>query len=71
MIPMVVGWKWYPDKRGWVTGAVVSAYGFSSFLFTNLSTAIVNPDGHNADEHVEGKLYYFKTDVSERVPMML
>ena len=74
MIPMVVGWQWYPENKGWVTGVVISAYGFSSFLFTNLSTRIINPGNKSPSIYpVEGDedLKYFDLDVADNVPKML
>jgi MFS transporter, OFA family, oxalate/formate antiporter len=71
MIPMVIGWKWYPNNKGWVTGVVISAYGFSSFLFTNLSTLIINPHGKDATNVITKDLSYFTKDVSDRVPLMI
>ena len=54
-----------------MTGVVISAYGFSSFLFTNLSTLIINPDGKDANIKIDDDLSYFEKDISDRVPLML
>lgn len=44
MIPIVCSWEYYPNHRGRVTGLMLSAYGISSFIFTNLAKELVNPD---------------------------
>ena len=43
MIPLICGWDYFPDRRGLVTGICLTGYGFGSFIFTQVSTAIVNP----------------------------
>lgn len=46
MIPLICGWEYFPDRKGLVTGIVMSAYGFGSFAYTLIAQAIVNPDNH-------------------------
>ena len=49
MVPLVCGWEYFPAKKGLVTGIVIGAYGFGSFAFSLISTALVNPTGANPD----------------------
>ena len=37
--------KWFPDKRGLVTGIIVSALGFGGLLFTPVAEALINSYG--------------------------
>lgn len=37
--------KWFPDKRGLVTGIIVSALGFGGLLFTPVAEALINTYG--------------------------
>lgn len=37
--------KWYPDKRGFATGMMVSAFGFSLVLFAPLTTVLLSKKG--------------------------
>ncbi len=37
--------KWFPDKRGFATGMVVCAFGFSVVLFTPVATALITSLG--------------------------
>ena len=44
-VPLVCGWEYFPHKKGLVSGLVLAGYGFSSFIFSLVSTYLVNPDG--------------------------
>jgi len=43
-IPIICAWEWFPERKGLVTGAILAGYGFGSFIFGFLSTAMVNPN---------------------------
>ena len=71
LIPLICGWEYFPDKKGTVSGIILSGYGFSSFIFAHVSTALVNPDHLNptiADP--ETGVTYFDAEVASRVPFM-
>jgi hypothetical protein len=38
------GWEWIPHKKGFVSGMIVGGFGFGTFIFAYISSAIVNPD---------------------------
>ena len=42
--PIICAWEWFPDNKGLVSGSIMAAFGFGSFVFGIISTAIVNPD---------------------------
>ena len=44
MIPLVCSWEYFPNNQGLITGIVVGSYGFASFVFGLISTAICNPN---------------------------
>jgi len=71
MIPLVCGWEYYPDYKGRVTGLIIGAYGCSSFVFTQLSTHLVNPDNKPATIRISDNLSYFDADIANHVPGML
>ena len=48
-MPFIVGARWFPAKKGMVTGAIISGMGASAFLFNLLDTSIVNPLGLNME----------------------
>lgn len=41
--PIVAGWKWFPQSKGLVSGAVLTGFGAGGFFFTKLGTALINP----------------------------
>lgn len=44
----VEGWRWFPGRRGLVSGAVLTGFGSSGFIFNAIGTKMINPDGLNA-----------------------
>ena len=34
--PMVNGWRWFPDRKGMVSGAVVAGFGAGGFVFNQV-----------------------------------
>ena len=41
--PLVAGWSWLPESKGLVTGIILGAFGFGSFVFGIISILVVNP----------------------------
>lgn len=70
LTPLVCSWEYFPEKKGLVTGIIVGAYGFGSFIFTIISTKLVNPT--KADPTIETDYAtFFDSSVADRVPYML
>ena len=44
MVPMICGWDYFPERRGLITGIIMAAYGFGSFMYVLIAKAIINPD---------------------------
>jgi OFA family oxalate/formate antiporter-like MFS transporter len=63
--PMVAGWSWFPNRKGFVSGCVLAAFGAGGFLGNKVGTAIVNPDGVQA---VAGA---FPAEIYAKFPSML
>jgi MFS transporter, OFA family, oxalate/formate antiporter len=42
--PLMCGWEWMPERRGFVSGIIIGGFGFGTFIFALISTAIVNPN---------------------------
>jgi OFA family oxalate/formate antiporter-like MFS transporter len=42
--PMVAGWSWFPDRKGFVSGCVLAAFGAGGFFGNKIASAIVNPN---------------------------
>ena len=72
MIPVQCGWEFYPEKKGLITGILMSAYGLGSFFYTLISTALVNPKGDSpsVDSGIKD-LKYFSKDIADRTPYMI
>lgn len=41
--PMVNGWRWFPDKKGLVSGAVVAGFGAGGFVFNQVRSSFMLP----------------------------
>mmetsp|Transcript_4692 Transcript_4692/g.7994 ORF Transcript_4692/g.7994 Transcript_4692/m.7994 type:complete len:113 (+) Transcript_4692:147-485(+) len=59
MIPMVVGWEHYPDRKGMVTGIIVGSFGFGSFIYVNIATKLMNPNNEEATIYINEDLSLF------------
>lgn len=55
-------WKYFPEKKGVITGVILCVFGFSPLVFTSLADFVINPDGDEADE--KG---IFEPKVAERI----
>lgn len=63
--PMAAGWKWLPERKGLVSGGILSGFGAGGFVFSLIGSKLVNPLGLNT---VEGK---FPPAVYDNFPRML
>jgi MFS transporter, OFA family, oxalate/formate antiporter len=71
-LPLVCGWEYFPERKGLITGIVLSSYGFGSFIFGIVSTMLCNPDSLDPTiEDSEQGITYFGPEVSNRVPYMI
>ena len=73
MIPLVCAYKYFPNKKGLVTGIIVGSYGLGSSIFNILATLIVNPNNLSPTipaPNGDKELKFFLPEVAERVPMM-
>lgn len=43
-------WKYFPEKKGLITGLVLCCFGLSPFAFTTLADLIINKEGTPADD---------------------
>ncbi|XP_065839560.1 oxalate:formate antiporter-like [Oscarella lobularis] len=44
-IPMACAIRWLPKRKGFAAGCVVSGFGLGAFIFDQVQTAFINPDG--------------------------
>ena len=73
MVPLICGWEWFPENKGLVTGCILGGYGFGSFIFSQISTKLVNPDNASpeANPDSDSDVDFYGPDVADRVPMMI
>jgi OFA family oxalate/formate antiporter-like MFS transporter len=73
MAPLICGWEWFPNRKGMVTGITLGGYGFGSFIFSLVSTHLVNPDGVDPSikDPNQSDITFYDTDVTSRVPYMI
>ena len=43
-------WKYFPEKKGFLTGLILSVFGLCPFVFTSIADAVMNPKGTNTEE---------------------
>ena len=56
-------WKYFPEKKGLISGIIFSSFGLSSFIFTSLGDYLINPKD---SQKIDG---YYSEEVSERFLM--
>ena len=44
IVPLRICYDYFPEKKGMVSGVIIGGFGFGSFLFNFISTALINPD---------------------------
>ena len=73
MVPLICGWEWFPTSKGLVTGCTLGGYGFGSFIFSQVSTKLVNPDNKQADvsDPENPDITFYGPEVADRVPYMI
>lgn len=73
MVPLICGWEWFPKDKGLVTGTCLGGYGFGSFIFSQVSTALVNPKGESPEltDPENPDINFYDWDVAGRVPYMI
>lgn len=62
-------WEWEPDHKGTVTGIVIGAFGFGSFIFSLLAIYTCNPENAPANVIGAGGIKLFDEEIASRVPI--
>jgi hypothetical protein len=59
-------WRYFPEKRGLISGIILGALGMSALIFTSIADAVVNPD--NIDSDSDG---FFPSEIASRMETLL
>ncbi len=59
LVPIACGWSYYPNRKGLVSGIVISGFGLSSFIFSFVVKALFNPDNRDVTDDQYGNGTYF------------
>lgn len=53
MTGVSIAWQYFPGREGLISGTIIGGFGIGSFVFTYMSTKLINPEG--IDNQEEGK----------------
>ena len=59
-------WKYFPNKKGLITGIIFSSFGLSAFAFTTLADSLINPDGIK-----KVNKFYYSAEISNKYLLFL
>jgi MFS transporter, OFA family, oxalate/formate antiporter len=71
LVPITCSWQYFPHRKGLVTGIIVGGFGFGSFIFNFISTAIINSDNLKPDLMVDGSRIFSQQRIIEMTPVMI
>ena len=43
LVPIKLGWEYFPNNKGFVSGFIYMGFGFGSLAFSLIATHLVNP----------------------------
>ena len=66
---LILSWEWFPSNKGLITGLTTAGFGLGAFIFTPISSNLVNPNG-DYPTHEDNGVNYFEKEVADRVPYM-
>lgn len=67
---MRLGFKYFPNNKGLVSGFVQIGLAFTATFLNIIAESIINPQGKNADIIIDGNKYFSK-DIAERVQLYI
>jgi MFS family permease len=69
-VPIIIGWEWFPHRKGVVSGIILSGNGLGPFIFGFISSKLVNPESFTKIADESGKKVYYSQEIADRVPGM-
>lgn len=69
MVHLYLAWRYIPGYEGLLSGIVNAGFGAGGFIFTYLSTYVINPDAVNPSS--DDNLKPFPPEIADNLPIML
>ncbi|XP_077987972.1 apicoplast pyruvate carrier 1-like [Glandiceps talaboti] len=69
--PLASAMRWFPGRKGLVSGCIVAGFGFGAFIFNPIQTAFINPNNlspNATDPDDPDSLYFYQKSVLDRTP---
>jgi len=63
--------KYFPTKKGFVSGIINSGFGFGAFIFSQIAQFVVNPDNISSEKLDGSKDKVFPEKVYENFPTLI
>lgn len=74
-VPLKICWDIYPEQKGMVSGVIICGFGVGSFIFSFISTMLVNPlnikTRINYIENGDNSIRLYGDEVALKVPYMI
>jgi MFS family permease len=67
-VPLVCGYRWDAEKKGWISGVVLSGFGASALVFNLVQSKLVNPDNLKPEIEYKNHRYFGPGPVTDAVP---
>jgi MFS transporter, OFA family, oxalate/formate antiporter len=71
LVPLTCAWHYFPNRKGLVAGIILGGYGFGAFIFSFISTAIINPNNLRPDVVIDGTRIFTQSEIVDKVPYMI
>lgn len=70
-IPVGCAMRWFPNRKGFIAGFVLTGFGGGAFIFNQIITAFINPQNLTPDLKVGTNLFFTQAEVLDNVPKCL
>ena len=65
VVPMNIGWQYFPGREGLITGLVDTSYGLGAALYGTVFNKLLNPNHEEMQKNAE---YPYSDDVASNLP---
>lgn len=67
-IPLGCAMRWFPNRKGFISGVIISGFGIGAFIFNQIITAFINPQNLQPKLTEDQNYYFSQTEVLDNVP---